>query len=640
MQFNYQYLNSSLINIGVQKEFTFLPVYPNRTHAFLQTTKHSLKHDTKSIFHQITLRLQSASMAVPFKKTCHKLYGEAHVQSTTLSPISHALVSAGRASLVTLVLVTVSASLQAQDNDHDRDEHFRPGLLVVSRSVYDNLSSNVQTGTVLPPNCASTQGGCNTDTGAIADGTYPFVWNNDAYDGSFGITSRIFLDQITPGGAYVSTLEVPNSLQKGFAHDQLVTSFSSKSELALHLSTDGKYLTFMGYVAPINTIDVSNSNTPGVVDPTNPVGQNFYRAVARVDRNGHFRFTETNAYSGNNGRSAILNSSNGNDFFYTAGNAGNGGSTQPNGVVLGAGAQFIDASKQHEARQTPSMPTPLASFSVTELGAKADKIGKDDNFRGMTVYNNVLYFTKGSGGNGVNTVYFVDTTGTACPNGVGVPSSKATLPTAPLTYNAATLQTNGLPSNMCILAGFPSVPNKTASTLSYPFGLWFADANTLYVADEGDGYTGGTDLYTHAAAQPTAGLQKWVYNSATKSWSLAYTLQNGLDLGTQYAVTGYPMGSNAVTKLPWAPAADGLRNLTGRVDDDGTATIWAITSTVSGNGDVGADPNKLVAIRDVVKNTKASGAALEKFVTLRSAGFAEVLRGVSFTPGTHFNHQF
>ena len=53
--------------------------------------------------------------------------------------------------------------------------------------------------------------------------------------------------------------------------------------------------------------------------------------------------------------------------------------------------------------------------------------------------------------------------------------------------------------------------------------MWFADANTVYVADEGDGYNGGTDPYTHAAAQvvnqtagakPSAGLQKWVFNLA------------------------------------------------------------------------------------------------------------------------------
>ncbi len=68
-------------------------------------------------------------------------------------------------------------------------------------------------------------------------------------------------------------------------------------------------MTFMGYIAPIVVLDASNSNTPTVVDPTNPVGESVYRAVAQVDRTGKFQFTETNAYSGNNGRAVMLNNS-------------------------------------------------------------------------------------------------------------------------------------------------------------------------------------------------------------------------------------------------------------------------------------------------------------------------------------------
>jgi hypothetical protein len=531
----------------------------------------------------------------------------------------------------------VAANAQFGNHSGDRDDRvFLPGNLVLSRSVYDNKASNVTGGVVLPPGCGGTTGGCGAASGAPDNGTYPSVFNNDIYDASFGITSRIYLDQITPFGWLINSLEVPNSLDYGVksTSDQLVTSFSSKSEIALNLSTDGKYLTFMGYVAPVNTIDVSNSNTPEVVDGTNPVGENFYRAVAKLDAGGNFEFTKTNAYSGNNGRAAILNNSNGANFFYTAGNAGNGANPQPSGVVLGAGTQLIDPSQQPESKQAPGMPTPVASFSVTELGAKADKIGKDDNFRGLTIFNNVIYLTKGSGSNGVNTVYFVDTTGTACPKGVGVPVAGATLPTVPLTAPSDP-STSGLPNNMCILSGFPSIPNKSQTTVTaFPFGVWFANANTLYVADEGDGYTGGTDLYTHAAAQTTAGLQKWVFNSTTKTWSLAYTLTDGLKLGSAYTVHGYPTGTNSATGLPWSPATDGLRNITGKVNPDGTVTIWAITSTISGGGDTGADPNKLVAIIDRLDNTSATDAAKEQFVSLREAGFAQVLRGISFTPGT------
>jgi hypothetical protein len=61
-------------------------------------------------------------------------------------------------------------------------------------------------------------------------------------------------------------------------------------------------------------------------------------------------------------------------------------------------------------------------------------------------------------------------------------------------------------------------------------------------------------------------------------------------------------------------------------------TIWAITSTVSVGGDQGADPNQLVMITDPLGAT--SPAAGESFQTIKAAGFGEVLRGVSFTPGS------
>jgi hypothetical protein len=77
---------------------------------------------------------------------------------------------------------------------------------------------------------------------------------------------------------------------------------------------------------------------------------------------------------------------------------------------------------------------------------------------------------------------------------------------------------------------------------------------------------------------------------------------------------------------------DGLRNITGRANPNGTVTIWAITSTVSGSGDQGADPNKLVTITDPLSAT--ASAAGESFRTVRAAGSGEVLRGVSFTPGS------
>jgi hypothetical protein len=298
-------------------------------------------------------------------------------------------------------------------------------------------------------------------------------------------------------------------------------------------------------------------------------------------------------------------------------------------VITGTGLQLVTPTDQPQRQQRPGATTPLASFNVTQLGDKADKVGKDTNFRGLTIFDNVVYTTKGSGSNGVNTVYFVDTTGTACPDGVGVPVPGAPLPTTPLTFDPTTVQANGLPNNMCVLAGFPTAEK---SDTSFPFGIWFANPDTLYVAQEGDGDTTfdpATDTYTAAAAQTTAGLQKWVRTNGT--WHLAYTMANGLHLGEPYQVPRYPTGDNPATGLPWTPATDGLRNITGRVNRDGSVTLYAITSTVSGNGDQGADPNKLVAITDRPSATSPGG---ERFSTVRTAGFGQVLRGVTFTPGT------
>ena len=93
---------------------------------------------------------------------------------------------------------------------------------------------------------------------------------------------------------------------------------------------------------------------------------------------------------------------------------------------------------------------------------------------------------------------------------------------------------------------------------------------------------------TANALNPNAGLQKWSLSAGT--WHLAYTLQNGLGLGVQYSIAGLDPSLY--------PATDGLRNLTGKVNRDGTVMIFAVTSTISNSGDQGADPNRLVSITD------------------------------------------
>ena len=105
-------------------------------------------------------------------------------------------------------------------------------------------------------------------------------------------------------------------------------------------------------------------------------------------------------------------------------------------MILGAGAQFITPSSLPEAARA-RVSRPRSELQHHQLGLPADKSSKDNNYRAIAVHDNVIYYTKGSGGNGVNTVYFVDTTGKACPNGVGLPEPGAQLPTSPPSFTVS-----------------------------------------------------------------------------------------------------------------------------------------------------------------------------------------------------------
>jgi hypothetical protein len=538
-------------------------------------------------------------------------------------------------------LSMLGAGIFAPNVAADDDDFFLfvPDTLVLSRSVYAGKPSTITVGQTLPPGCVAgtvqvpllaggTVGVKVACGSAVADGTYPTVFNNDAPDGSFGITSPIFLDDITTDGHLIGTLPIPSS--------QIVTSFSSKSELALNRSTDGKSVTFGGYrggpgfVTGPNQLDVSNSNTPGVVDPTNPVVSQYYRSVGEVDAFGHLQITEGNAYSGNNGRAAIKAQS----LYYMTGNDNNGGLSASQLGTTQVGVNLVSSTGVELVvpGQAPPLPpniNKIGNFAITQvidpttgqLYAKADKAGKDNNFRGLTIFDNTLYVTKGSGGNGINTVYQVGNQG-VLPTG-----DTATLASTPIT----------------VLPGFPTTlasgtaPNGTATPIAFPFGIWFANSSTLYVCDEGDGTLVTPAVngnVADASTLATAGVQKWSLVEGT--WKMDYVLQNGLNIGVPYNVPNLPAAFN--------PATDGCRNITGNVNFDGTVTIYAVTSTVSASGDQGADPNKLVRVTDVwgakilpSSNDGHGHNSIGTFTTIRSAKAGEVLRGIAFAPSIFGN---
>ncbi len=319
---------------------------------------------------------------------------------------------------------------------------------------------------------------------AVVAGQYPEAFNNASSDGSFGIDTPIDLWDVSLDGRPLGAVHVPAN--------QVVTSFESKSELALNVATNGQSISFSGYSAPNGSVDASNSNTPGVFDFTNPdvSGENstyttggYYRVAADLSSDGRWTFTDTNSYSGDNERAVLLDSAD--NEFLAAGTDNNGDSnkvTDPAmetlagdvfaSLVEDTGAQSYPESFESQSEQSPL--TPPTTLEGALSFSPSDKAGKDTNFRGLTVYNNVVYYTKGSGSNGADSVYFVNTddpvgstdpayacptqsyTATGTESGVaaqvdvdvpvGLPQPGAALPTPGVTYQ------------MCILNGFNQVP--------------------------------------------------------------------------------------------------------------------------------------------------------------------------------------
>jgi len=470
-----------------------------------------------------------------------------------------------------------------------------PDSLVISSTTYERTRGAVATltvGTTLPDSATAT-------TAAVVGNNYVEVWNNESADPSFGVTSPILLADVEPHSGHVfRTLRVPSG--------QVVTSFSSKSELGLHVAGAWPWsrLTFVGYAgAGVGALDVSNSDAVPGQDPTNPVtfafgdSYAFARTIVAVDSLGHLSYTPTVDYGGNNGRSALLAP---NGLYYVVGNANNGNADTfgPNGtnpdVTETTGLEVVQPIDAPWAR-VPVPPgdsaevDPLLQYPLGKKGA-LDKPGKDNNYRGVTEFGGALYFTKGSGSNGMDTVY--------------------TVPSLPTVAGAAA-------ASISVAPGFPTDSARATGGDFTPFAIFFANATTMYVTDEGTGSS--VDATEHA------GLEKWSLVGGT--WQLDYVLTNGLIGAVDSNLNGYDGPYPAVTTI-------GLRNLTGVVNQDGTVTLWATTSTSSSSGDNGADPNKVVRITDRVSATTVTiDVSRETFTTIAGPTYGTAYRGVAYVCG-------
>src|SRR6202046_4557224 len=245
--------------------------------------------------------------------------------------------------------------------------------LLISTTTYQDVGevANLVAGVSQLP--GATAGEAST---AVSNGNLNTVWNNETGDPSFGVTSAISLSDLNVNtGAVLASKTINPSI--------VSTSFSSKSELGLNLTktSAGYVATFMGYTGGgVGNLDVSNSDTTAYKDTTNPVTSffapgaaqtyAFNRAVVAFNANGSYTATQTLAYGGNNGRSAVLAP---NGLYYTVGNSNNGSGT-PTQLTTTTG---LDVA-------TPGSTPNSTMIDPTFKSIPGDKAGKDSNFRGVT----------------------------------------------------------------------------------------------------------------------------------------------------------------------------------------------------------------------------------------------------------------
>src|SRR5690349_16136839 len=87
------------------------------------------------------------------------------------------LSAAGVLAAATAATAATAAGASTARPSFGDHEHLIPGDLLVSESHYANDPDIVAGTTQLPPGCTS---GCAT---AVANGDYPYVFNNDSVDG-------------------------------------------------------------------------------------------------------------------------------------------------------------------------------------------------------------------------------------------------------------------------------------------------------------------------------------------------------------------------------------------------------------------------------------------------------------------------
>jgi hypothetical protein len=401
----------------------------------------------------------------------------------------------------------------------------------------------------------------------------------------------------TSSVTFVNSLALP---QIGSGANLPVSSeYGSSSEGTLQLSGGGQFLTIMGYGINAATFDAAYA--PGfLADPYGAApsgalaqsgsltGQTYTpipRVVALIDANGNVNSSTAllNIFDTNNPRSV-----------YTLDGVNAWVSGQGSGSDATGGVFYV-----------PLFKTDAAPVAITGLDTTGKTIAQDT--RDVQVYNNTLYVSvdskEGSGSNR-------DFIGT-----LGTPPS-----TTLFNNKSGPTQLSGFATSGAGKLNITAAPNSNGNNLNAgmsinlsPVSYFFAAPNILYVADGGNpkNDSNGDTNSTGKANIGNGGLQKWknAKTDGSGSWSLLYTLYQGLNLVNNGSATG----------------TSGLYGLAGVVNGD-SVQLYATNFTLND-----LDATFLYGITDTLSNTTPPGASLV-FSLLDTAPADSNFKGVAFAP--------
>jgi hypothetical protein len=459
-------------------------------------------------------------------------------------------------------------------------------------------------------NLVVTVEGCGVNAGTCTN-----IPNGTGLDGGYGDNQAapLTLFQYTPNGTsspatFVNSLVFPQTASG--ANVPVSGEYGSSSEGTLQLAGPGQYLTLMGYGVNANAFNANPTlygpADEGALAQSNSLtGQSYTpipRVVTLIDANGNINSSTAlyNVFNANNPRSTY--SPDGINF-YVSGQGTKGDNT---GGVFYTPAGAINNS-----------PTSITGNDAAAAGTNPPQ---SQDTRTVQIYNNTLYISTDSKTGSYNrdyigtlgsppytTVYSCATaTGGICPTSV---------PNGPSEMSG--FGNTGGTGKVTISSGANSNGNNLNAGLPInlsPENYFFASASVLYVADTGapKNTSNGDNNSTGTANIGDGGLQKWINSNSngTGTWSLAYTLYQGL-------------------------------NLVNNGDTDGTSGLYGLTGAVSGNNVslyatnytlADLDPTYLYGITDNLTYTTASQAAGETFTVLATAPQDSNFKGVSFAP--------